>query len=217
MHLQFVEPMLVAVVLGALIGLEREIHGHPAGLRTHILVCLGSTIAAMVSTEISRGDGDPGRVASQVVTGIGFLGAGAIIRDGANIRGLTTAASIWTTAMIGLAAGASARTVTLAAIATAIVLLVLWWLHHIEGAIATRGGKVHIIEVVTEDRQTIVASIAQCVAEHPAAISAFELHRDRVGEHRCLRLNVRVDRKARINELMAAIGQIEGVQSVSLP
>src|SRR5690554_2770579 len=95
--------LVLSVVLGGLIGLERESHGRPAGFRTHILVCIGSTLVMIISAyafmEFSTGRPggyDPGRIAAQVISGIGFLGAGTIMREGANVRGLTTAASLWT-------------------------------------------------------------------------------------------------------------------------
>src|SRR5512140_3109566 len=107
--------IVLASVLGGLIGLEREEHGRPAGFRTHLLVSLGSCLFVLTSIYFYRlygnfsGNGpvgvDPGRVAAQVVTGIGFLGGGAIVRDRANIRGLTTAACLWLAAAIGLACG----------------------------------------------------------------------------------------------------------------
>lgn len=94
-----------AFLVGAIIGLERERHQRPAGLRTHILVSMASALFAMVSI-LAAGEGnDPGRIAAQVVTGIGFLGAGTIMRHGSTIRGLTTAASLWMAAAVGLAAG----------------------------------------------------------------------------------------------------------------
>ena len=107
--------LLFAVGAGALVGIEREYHGRPAGLRTHILVALGAAIVAMISIEMSRMSAsfgeeavlriDPGRIASGVVTGIGFLGAGAIIRIGVTARGLTTAASLWCMAIVGMGFG----------------------------------------------------------------------------------------------------------------
>ncbi len=210
-------PMLLSVALGALIGLEREIHGHPAGLRTHILVSLGSTVAALVSTEISRKTGDPGRVAAQVVTGIGFLGAGAIIREGASVRGLTTAASIWTTAMIGLAAGVSSRTMPLAVVASGIVVIVLWWLHHIEGAMGDRSAKAHVIEIETDDTPAVVPDIVGCLAGYGGTIRTFELRRNRADDRRNLRVSLKLESKDRLGELMSAMGEIAGVRSVSLP
>src|SRR5687768_14127131 len=103
--------MLVAAALGAAIGLEREIHEHPAGMRTHLLVALGSAIFTELSIYAFGGSPAPNgslptdtsRVAAQVVSGIGFLGAGAILKYGTSIRGLTTAASLWAAAAIGMA------------------------------------------------------------------------------------------------------------------
>jgi len=107
--------LLLAAVLGGIIGWERERRGRPAGLRTHILVCVGVTLMMVVSEHIFEkyktfaADSiirvDPARIAAQVVTGIGFLGAGTIIRYGHNVKGLTTAASLWVIAAVGLAVG----------------------------------------------------------------------------------------------------------------
>lgn len=107
--------LLLAAFLGGMIGLEREIHGRPAGFRTHLLVSLGSCLFVITSIQFYTLYGnfsgtqpvgvDPGRVAAQVVTGIGFLGAGAIIRERFSVRGLTTAACLWLAAAIGVACG----------------------------------------------------------------------------------------------------------------
>jgi len=108
--------LVLATTLGGLIGIEREIHGRPAGFRTHLLVTIGACLMMIVSEifyfkyEMLDSQSivrlDPGRVAAQIVTGIGFLGAGAIIKEGANVRGLTTAACLWVSAGIGMAVGA---------------------------------------------------------------------------------------------------------------
>ena len=117
-------PLLVSVVLGGLIGLERELRGKPAGLRTNILICLGSCLFTIISTNLSGSE--PGRIAAQIVTGIGFLGAGAIIHSGIGIHGLTTAAVIWVVASIGMACGIKMYSLAIpATILTLIVLLVL--------------------------------------------------------------------------------------------
>jgi len=117
--------LIEAAVLGGLIGLERERNNQPAGLRTHIILCLGSALIMMVSFRVaSRGATfDPGRIAAQVVTGVGFLGAGAILRLGTSVRGLTTAASIWTTAGIGLAVGAGYHLEAVSVVAIMLVSL----------------------------------------------------------------------------------------------
>lgn len=109
--------VLVAGLLGAALGLEREWRGKEAGLRTNTLIAMGSALFAAMSLTFG---GDPARIAAQIVTGVGFLGAGAIMRTSANVHGLTTAAMIWVNAAIGMAAGSGH--VRLAAVSTAIVL-----------------------------------------------------------------------------------------------
>jgi putative Mg2+ transporter-C (MgtC) family protein len=119
----------VALVLGALIGLEREVHKKTAGLRTHMIVCLSSALLMVLSTEVARDldvAGDPTRIAAGVMTGIGFLGAGTIIKHGATVQGLTTAASIWTAAAVGLAVGVGYYLpATLVVLLTLLTLLVV--------------------------------------------------------------------------------------------
>ena len=104
--------LVIASVLGAAVGFEREIHAHPAGMRTHLLVSLGSAAFTVLSV-YSFAPADPSRIAAQIVSGIGFLGAGAILKYGSSVRGLTTAASLWATAAVGMAAGAGAWLVAL--------------------------------------------------------------------------------------------------------
>lgn len=122
--------LIVAALLGALIGIERERHEHPAGIRTHMLVSIGSAAFTVLSIYSFGQGSDPGRVAAQIVTGIGFLGAGSILKGGGTIHGLTTAASLWVVAAVGMAAGAGAWGV--AAVTTVIVLISLWPVHQIE-------------------------------------------------------------------------------------
>jgi putative Mg2+ transporter-C (MgtC) family protein len=123
--------LIVAAMLGALVGIERERRSHPAGMRTHLLVSVGAAAFTILSIEYFLAPGaDPGRIAAQIVTGIGFLGAGAILKDGSSIKGLTTAASLWVVAAIGMAAGAGAWGVAVAT--TFIVLVSLWPLQVIE-------------------------------------------------------------------------------------
>jgi len=104
----WLEILLVAdsILCGALIGIERERKLKPVGLRTMILICLGSTIFTLISPILETSTGESGRVAAQIVSGIGFLGAGAIIQGSSSVRGLTSAALIWTTAAIGMVIGA---------------------------------------------------------------------------------------------------------------
>lgn len=114
--------VLIAAVLGAALGFEREWRGKEAGLRTNTLIALGAALFTAMSVELGAG-GDPARIAAQVVTGVGFLGAGAILHQGGTVQGLTTAAMIWVNASIGVAAGAGH--VRLAVAATVIVLLTM--------------------------------------------------------------------------------------------
>jgi putative Mg2+ transporter-C (MgtC) family protein len=122
-------PLLLATGLGGLIGLERQIHGKPAGLRTNILICMGAAVFTLVSKLMAAEDGESTtRIAAQVVTGIGFLGAGAIIRDPKGVHGLTTAATIWLVASIGVACGAGQYVLAVAAtIICGVVLLIARW------------------------------------------------------------------------------------------
>src|SRR4051812_7052381 len=114
--------IILAATLGAAIGLERELGSQPAGLRAHMLVSLGAALFTLAGVDLTHSD--PTRVAAQVVTGIGFLGGGAIFKEGVNVRGLTTAASLWVTAAIGLAVGLRAWPGAIAT--TALALAVLW-------------------------------------------------------------------------------------------
>jgi putative Mg2+ transporter-C (MgtC) family protein len=96
--------LVIAIGLSALIGWEREMRGRPAGIRTHVLLCLGATLMVILSRGFSP-QGDPGRIAAQIVSGVGFIGAGTILRQGSVVRGLTTAASLWAVVAIGMTVG----------------------------------------------------------------------------------------------------------------
>jgi putative Mg2+ transporter-C (MgtC) family protein len=131
--------LLVAAALGAVIGLERELASHPAGMRTHLLVALGSSLFAVVSAfgyqDVFAANpaamDSPQRIAAQIVSGIGFLGAGAIIHSGRWVRGLTTAASLWATAGVGLAVGAGEM--ILGIVGTGLIVVSLGPLHRLVG------------------------------------------------------------------------------------
>jgi putative Mg2+ transporter-C (MgtC) family protein len=124
--LEMSERLLLAAGLGAAIGLEREFRHKPAGLRTNILIALGSALYTTVSMTMAGPGGTPDRIAAQIVTGIGFLGGGAILRSGVTVRGMTTAATIWVNAAIGMAAGAGEFAVaTGSTVITLVVLAVL--------------------------------------------------------------------------------------------
>jgi len=125
--------LLLAVLLGAAIGVEREITGKEAGLRTTILICLGAALLTELSSALAP-DSDPTRISANIVTGIGFLGAGVIMRERGHVRGMTTAATIWVTAAIGIATGGgqyvAAVGTTLLVLATLVPLR--WWERRID-------------------------------------------------------------------------------------
>jgi putative Mg2+ transporter-C (MgtC) family protein len=123
--------LTVGLVLGAIIGFERELHRQPAGFRTHSLVSLGAALFTVVSAFGFSGIGaDPTRIAAQIVSGIGFIGAGTILQYRGHIRGLTTAASLWSVAAIGTAAGAGLYVVAI--IGTVLILIILSILDRVE-------------------------------------------------------------------------------------
>ena len=128
--------LILATLLGAAIGIERSYRRKPAGLRTNVLITLGSALFSLLSLELGAAAGSPDRVAAQIVTGVGFLGAGAILRGRGGVHGLTTAATIWVNAAIGMAAGVGRYEI--AAGATVIVLIVLALLPFVESRVENR-------------------------------------------------------------------------------
>ena len=138
---EYAARLLMAVIAGGLVGMERELRGRQAGFRTNILVCVGSALTMIVSISFASRDWphddsrfdlnvDPARIAYGVMTGIGFLGAGTIVKSGVSVRGLTTAAAMWCVAAVGLAAGFGMYTLT--AIATVLIVAALWILDYLE-------------------------------------------------------------------------------------
>jgi putative Mg2+ transporter-C (MgtC) family protein len=129
--------LAAGLVLGAVIGFERELHRQPAGFRTHSLVALGAALFTIVSAHAFAGPTvDPTRIAAQIVSGIGFIGAGTILQHRGSVRGLTTAASLWAVAAIGTAAGAGL--LVMAVVGTALILVVLALLDQVEEFVRRR-------------------------------------------------------------------------------
>lgn len=142
--MQIIVRLVLSVVFSGFIGLERQIHRRTAGLRTHILVSLGSCLIMLTSMYIfdiykNVAPLDPARIAAGVITGIGFLGAGTIIRDRENVKGLTTAASLWVVAGIGLATGCGFYKAAL--FATLLAFVTLFALRQVENAVFIKEGK----------------------------------------------------------------------------
>lgn len=167
----------LAAVLGALVGLEREFRGRQAGFRTNLLVCLGSALVMLVSIRLAThpwkviGDYninvDPGRIAYGVMTGIGFLGAGAIIKQQETVRGLTTAASLWCVAAIGLAVGYGLY--TLGVSAAVLVLLALWLLQRCEHLLPKRVYRRIVVRCPW--RSDVVPAVLKRVSSHDITIA----------------------------------------------
>jgi putative Mg2+ transporter-C (MgtC) family protein len=169
--------LVLAVVMGGLVGIEREIHGRAAGLRTHILVSLGAALFMITSILVSDryaslgSQVDPSRIAAGVVTGIGFLGAGAIIRFGASIRGLTTAASIWAVAAIGLAVGAGFYE---AAITGTLLVIVVLFLSRLEERMELkRHGKRLEVQVSPQRKEDVKEEIKNVIETFGGKIKKF--------------------------------------------
>jgi len=171
--------LILSALAGGIVGMEREANNHPAGLRTHILVSLGSTLIMLISMYGFQGpginnSGDPARLAAQVVSGIGFLGAGTIIRTGNNIRGLTTAASIWVCGGIGLAIG---NGYYLGGLTTAIIVLfTLGSLGFIENKIFKNQYK--LLSVHCRERAGLIGDIGHILGKHSIIIKDIKVDRE---------------------------------------
>lgn len=178
--------LLVAFVVGAVLGFERERRERPAGLRTHVLVSVTACLCVVGCYALSGDPTNPARVAQGVLTGIGFLGAGTIMRHGNVVRGLTTAASIWAAAALGLVVGSG---LYLAAIAAGLLVVVaLTLLRRLEGMVHRETGPVHL-QAVLRPGETFPLGLAQTLAENGVEVVALDLL---PGERPQVRLSVEV-------------------------
>ena len=212
--------LLLASVLGALIGFEREVHGRPAGFRTHLLVSLGSCLLVIVSIDMYRLYGnfsgsvpvgvDPGRIAAQVVTGIGFLGAGAIIREKAAIRGLTTAACLWIAAAIGLSCGAGRFGAAI--VVTLLAVLSLLLLKKVENLI--RKDTYISARVWSSDLEGQQERLEKCFEECQVTVVSFSIEKDIVNDTTILDFFIMHKTNILIGELTDRIALVPGVRRV---
>jgi putative Mg2+ transporter-C (MgtC) family protein len=214
--------LLTAAVLGGLVGIEREASDQPAGLRTHIAVGLGAALFGVISTlgfvefdqrrANSLLQADVTRVASNVVVGIGFLGAGVIFRQGGSIRNLTTAASLWTVAAIGLACGVG--DLGTAGIATIVLILSLVALRPIRRLIRTRLGngieEVRIELAAGADTGELLAAL-----ERTGHAEIDRVHIERGDGATVVTTQVRARRDGGLRQLVAAVSAVPGVQTVT--
>jgi putative Mg2+ transporter-C (MgtC) family protein len=206
----------LAAALGAAIGFERELRDREAGLRTHLLVCLGSALFTIVSAYgfrdfLTSGDqvirADPTRIAAQIVTGIGFLGAGAIIRQGLSVRGLTTAATLWVAAAIGIAAGAGYYSG--AVLGTVVTIVALWPLRIAAHWVFERL-RPEERSVVVELRQgTKAAELIEALEREHATIEHFQLEDEH--DRRIVTLTLDTPSEKLLTDL-ADLDFVQGVQ-----
>ena len=200
--------LVVAATLGALIGLEREIHEHPAGMRTHLLVSLGSAGFTVLSIVAFPAPGaDPARIAAQIVSGIGFLGAGAILKEGATVRGLTTAASLWAVAAVGMAAGAGAW--ILAVTISAIAIVSLWPLRLVADRFIGRDPHIVRMRLLVEDPKAL-AKVVSLIASQGGSISQI-VTTVREGGRLTAEFEVRARGLATDTTMVAAVARTEGI------
>ena len=207
--LELLARLALAAVFGMIVGFEREHAGHTAGVRTHLLVAVGSALFTELSfvAFAASADADAARVAAQVVTGIGFLGAGAILRYGRVVRGLTTAASIWAVAALGMAAGTGEYILGVGA--TVIILLALWPLRTLVRMVF--GGQGTHMELRAKLRdENAGAALTSALAERAVAIRSVR----RVGDE--VTVEITLPRRATTDELVVMCAELDDVELLDL-
>jgi putative Mg2+ transporter-C (MgtC) family protein len=210
--------LLFSFFIGAIIGLERETHRQPAGLRTHILICMGATLIMLLSIFVPQTfqnfqNGDPGRIAAQVVSGIGFLGAGAIMKFGVNVKGLTTAASIWVIAALGLTIGAGMYMGAI--IGTAILLISLIAMDVIEKKLFP-GKFIKRLHIHVKNNDLSTDDFKLILKNHKVAIRTIDVEQHYDENKISYYLTVQISEKVKLNKLTAELGSIPGIKRVKL-
>ncbi|KXS40867.1 MULTISPECIES: MgtC/SapB family protein [unclassified Candidatus Frackibacter] len=208
--------LLLATLLGGLIGWERESNSRPAGFRTNILVCVGAALIMVVSIGLyhlfqSSRAADPSRIAAQVVSGIGFLGAGTIIREGFSVKGLTTAASLWAVAGVGLAVGAGFYFSAISG--TVLIFLTLSILNTIEHNIAQKSG-LRNLRVKVFDQPGEVGKIGSVLGDYNVHIVDVSIDHIRNEPNIYVNLQVRVPDDLNQNQVIQHLAQTTGVIQV---
>jgi putative Mg2+ transporter-C (MgtC) family protein len=205
-HIELFSRLLLAAFLGSLIGLERERLLWAAGLRTHMLVCVGACLITIVSAfgfsdilGTPHVTLDPSRIAAQIVSGIGFLGAGAILLRGDIIRGLTTAASIWAVAGIGLAVGSG---LTLAAVfTTVLILVILVAIKPLKEKFKEKAGNTHILNLTVKHGQMSMSVVQQAIQDRTHYIKQFIIEPSGVPEYDHVTIKLAIVNKITLIEI----------------
>ncbi|MFH1422860.1 MAG: MgtC/SapB family protein [Planctomycetota bacterium] len=198
--------ILLSIVLGAAIGFEREIHGRAAGVRTHLLVCLGSTVIMIASYATA----EPARLVVGIATGIGFIGAGEIIRMQSTVRGLTTAACLWLTAGIGVLVGLGIY--TLSVIITAIALLAIVVFSIIESYLPHR--RYCSIQVQAKGDTKLLRGVKAILSARKIIVHEESIGYSNDQKSVFIELGCRFNKKIRPDEVINAIAEIDGVIKV---
>lgn len=211
--------ILLGAALGAVIGYERERDNQPAGLRTHMILVIGATLAMVLSVNLGYlfarpgTPADPARLAAQVISGIGFLGAGAILRYGYNVKGLTTATSLWTMAIVGMAVGAGYYLIGV--VTTALMLVVLGLLNVIENRFV-RTSVSRYIAIQADYNKGVVKEIRQLVNEFSDDLTSFTIQKNVKSKRLRIQIVARISRNQSLEELVDALSDIEGVRSLKV-
>ena len=215
---QAIFKLIVSMVLGSLVGYERKRKGQPAGLRTFALICMGATLAMLVSIYVCQEyvglkNGDPGRIAAQVVTGVGFLGAGAIIQMKGSVRGLTTAAGIWMVSTIGLAVGVGMY--LLAIVATMLILFIMVQLERVEHRL-DMGSDSRIIRMAVHEVVTDMAPYRTVLQAHSVVMVNVYVDYDYVHSITHMNMVVLVKETTDFIRLFKELSAINHTDSISL-
>jgi putative Mg2+ transporter-C (MgtC) family protein len=208
--LELLGRLVLAAALGGAIGAERELHDQPAGLRTHMLLTIGACLFTLVSAYGFGGSTDPSRLAAQIVTGIGFLGGGAILRHGLNIRGMTTAASIWATTSIGVTVGVGRYLLAIGA--TVLVIATLFGLRMVRNLLQRWASSREEFTLVTRDGFD-VSQVVELARRERVALRGMEQEQDEDGGGR-LTLIARLPPRYRAERLLEELTRLEGVREV---
>lgn len=206
--------LAAALVAGGIIGYERERDSQPAGLRTHMILALGAALVMILSVNIGIKFGsDPARLAAQVVSGIGFLGAGAILRFGFNVKGLTTASTLWTTAMVGMAIGYGYYLVSLFAVVITIIVLTL--VERFEKKFV-RVNVIRTVVVDVHEREGILREVRKTISKMADALLAFSVQKSVKNKHMRLEIVARFSRNEKLEDMLEVISSIEGVKGIKI-